>query len=382
MKSNDIPDGNRPAIARDTVAMKKSILMGLVYRTAALLIFIAAVAVFFPGSVLSVPAISAAIILYADAIGGIALTGRMARPLSSTLKVLAVTVFLTMLVAAQDQYPALRDLGLLLFLPGGIWSVHFLSKAYSEFTGVVTRSLLIAAVGLVYYSVFSAVTMPVLSRMAWIALIGLASASVFSLLSILKRHSNPGVAYIGQLFTRIESPMVVCMVVAAIMTYLLFIRESLRGLGFFGMTVVEWAALCAVILFLAIKIRALMPRTEPQKFGDGHRAASSLNDHKGPLKNAAAKVDDFIRDGKKDGLIALIASALIGNDVPVETIQAVISIIVEHEDEKEPPAIFKWAMGNINEANRRKRVKAVEAMMAAAFSAVEGRNRPIGASDQ
>jgi len=371
-------NGEEPVIgSKDMAALKKRVLLGIIYRTVALVIFMAFVVIYFSGFIFSVPLVSAAIILYVDSASGLVLAGRMAKPLSSSLKALAVTVFLTMLVTSQEQYPAIRELGLQILMVGAIWSAHYLSKAYSDYTGAVTRALLIAGVGFLYYSLFSAQDVAILSRLTLIALIGLASAAVFSLLSILKRHSNAQVSYIGNLFARIESPAIVCMVVAMIMTYLVFIRQSLMILGFFGLTVIEWAALCVAILLLFIKIRSLMPVDGAQMFEDRQKAAGSLHYDKGELKNAAVKVEEFVKEGKKEGLVVLMAAALIGNDVPVDKVQDVIAIIVDHEDEKEPPAMFKWTIGNVYDANRKKRLKAVNNMMAAAASAVDNVKNPV-----
>ena len=174
-----------------------------------------------------------------------------------------------------------------------------------------------------------------------------------------------------------ESPAIVCMVVAMIMTYLVFIRQSLMILGFFGLTVIEWAALCVAILLLFIKIRSLMPVDGAQMFEDRQKAAGSLHYDKGELKNAAVKVEEFVKEGKKEGLVVLMAAALIGNDVPVDIVQDVIAIIVDHQDEKEPPAMFKWTIGNVYDANRKKRLKAVNNMMVAAASAVDNVKNPV-----
>jgi hypothetical protein len=362
--------------SKDAAVLKKQVIPGIIYRTIALVFFMAIIELYFPGSVFSVPLVSASIILYVDSVSGLVLAGKMAKPLSYSLKALAITVFLTLLATSQEQFPAARELGFQVLMVGAIWSAHYLSKAYSDYTGVVTRALLIAGAGFLYYSLFSAQNVAILSRLTSIALIGLASAAVFSLLGILKRHSNARVSYIGNLFTRIESPAIVCMVVAAIMTYLIFIRQSLMVLGFFGLTVIEWAALCVAILLLFIKVRSNMPVDGGQMFGNGQKLAGSLHDDRSELKNAAAKVEEFVKDGKKEGLVALMAAALIGNDVPVERVQDVIAIIVGHEDVKEPPAMFKWTVGNVYDANRKKRLKAVNNMMEAAASAVDNVRNP------
>jgi len=365
-------NGGEPVIGtKDMAALKKQVLLGIVYRTIALVIFISVIVLYFPGSVFSVPLVSAAFVLYLDSAVGLVLAGRMARPLSFSMKALAITVFITLLAVSQGQYPELRELGPHILIAGAIWSVHYLSKAYSNFTGAVTRALLIAGAGFLYYS-YSAQDTAMLYGLALVGLVGIASAAVYILLGILKRHGNVQVSYVGNLLARIGGPAVLCTAVAVVMTYLIFIRQSLMILGYFGMTVIEWAALCVGILLIFIRIKSIMPVDGSQMFGDGGKAAGRLRYDKGELKNAAAKVEDFVMKGKKEGLIAIMAAALVGNAVPVDKVQDVIAIIVDHEDEKEPPAMFKWAIGNVYDANRKKRLKAVNDMMAAAVTAVDG----------
>jgi hypothetical protein len=364
-------------ITSDVAARKKQAFLGIIFRTIVLVIIMAVVVLYFPESVFSLPLIAAAVILYLDSASGLILAGRMAKPISHALKALAITVFLTLLVPSQEQFPAITGLGPHVLIVGSIWSAHYLSKAYSDYTGAMTRALLIAGLGFLYYSIFTAQDVAILSQLAMVALIGLASTAAFALLGILKGHGNAQLSYIGNLLTRIESPAVICMAVAAIMTYIIFVRQSLMILGFFGLTVIEWAALCVAILLLFIKIRSLMPVDGAKMFGEGQKVAGGARYDRGELKNAAAKVEDFVREGKKEGLVALMAAALIGNDVPVDKVQGVIAIIVGHEDVKEPPVIFRWAVGNMDDARREKRLKAVNEMMSAAALAINDVNGPV-----
>jgi hypothetical protein len=195
--------------------------------------------------------------------------------------------------------------------------------------------------------------------------------AAYALLAILERSGNSYIAYVGNIFTRIGSRLVICAAIAIIMTYIIFIRQSLMVMGYFGVAVIEWAALCVGILLIFIRLRSMMPVDGSQLFGNEEKVAKSLHYDTGELKAATAKVEEFVNGGKKEGLITLMASALIGNGVPADTVSSVIAVIVDHEDEKEPPAMLKWAVGNIYDANRKKRLKAVNEMMAAAVSAAD-----------
>ncbi len=359
--------------SKDLVELKKQIILGILYRTAALAFILAFVVLYFPDSVLSAPLISAAVILYVASIFGLILAGRLAKPLFYSLIVLAATVFVALLATYQEQYPEYNHLGLQIMLVGAVGSIHFLAKAYSDFTGVVTRALLISSIGFLYYSLSGARDMTAEFQLVLVAVTGLASIVVYLILSILKRSGS----FVGNLITNIEKPWVICMAVAIIMTYFTFIRQSLMVLGSFGLTVIEWAVLCVAILLIFIRLRSAMPVDGGQIFGDEKKVTGRLHYEGSELKNATAKVEEFVRDGRKEGLIALMAAALIGNGVPVDEVQGVIRVIVDHEDEREPSAMFKWAAGNVYDANRKKRLKAVNEMMVAAVSAVDSVRAPV-----
>lgn len=353
----------------DRAGIKRDILLGVIYRSAALALFAAFVVIYFPASDYFYPAIYAAVILYLGSIVSMFIAGKMSRPIVYAALVLAVTVFLALALPAQDMFPSLQGLQMPILITGIIGSAHCFSRAYSVFTGVVTRALLIAALGVLYYSAFTSVEMPVLSQLTTLALIAFVSAALYSVLGILKRHSNDRVAYVGNLFSKIESPVVTSIIVALIMTYVLLVRQSLESLGSFGQAVIEWAALSGIVLFIFIKLQSAMLDDSAQR-PKSHKWPVAYSD-KAELEKATFEVDSFINEGKKEGLVMLMATALIDNGVSSDTSRSILSIIIDHEDDKDPPAMFKWAVGNINEANRKKRLDAVNNMTAAMISAID-----------
>jgi hypothetical protein len=147
-------------------------------------------------------------------------------------------------------------------------------------------------------------------------------------------------------------------------------------LGPLWITVAEWAATCIAIVLLFREIRAIMPRSPGLPFGDGHSVAGALRFDKGELAKAAGAVEEFVTTGKKDRLATLTMAALIRNDVPLEIVQKVVSVVVDYREAEAPPMLFRWALGGLDEASRRKRLAAVNEMVAAAVAAVSTGNAP------
>jgi hypothetical protein len=374
---SEVEKVNEPAIDRTAVAsQKKQAGRDIIYRTAALAVFSVIVASLLRSTIFFIPCMAAAACLYAASAARIVLAGRVSGPLYSSLRVMAVTVFCTTLITAPGLPPAANGLGPSVFLLGLIWSVHFTSKAYAEITGVATRSLLIAALGYLYYSLFSASGVYLLPQLGLVVLTGFAATAVFSFVGIVSGHSDARISAAGKAFTGLWSPTVAGTAMAVIMTYLVFVRSSLMFLGPLWITLAEWAAICLVIVLLFLEVRSLLPRDRTLPFGDGHTVAGAICFEKGALDKTARAVEEFVTRGKKDGLVTLTMAALIKNDIPLETVQKVVSAVIDYREVREPPALFKWALGDLDEARSRARLAAVNQMMAAAAVAVSPVNGP------
>ena len=117
-----------------------------------------------------------------------------------------------------------------------------------------------------------------------------------------------------------------------------------------------------------------LPRGEVRPFGDGHTVAGAICFEKGELDKTARTVEEFVTTGKKDGLVTLMMAALIKNDIPPETVKKVLSGVIDYREVREPPLLFKWALGDLDEVVQRERLAAVNEMMAAATAAVSSVN--------
>jgi hypothetical protein len=374
--------GGPATIGEDRSVIKRQVLKDLAYRTIALAIFMVIALTLFRPYIIFIPSVSAALVLYVASVAGVTLTGKMSGPMHSSLQAFAITVFCTLLTVDPGMLQGLRSIGLPVFIMGTVWAIHIISKAYSELTGVTTRAFLIASVGYLYYSLFSASGVSLLSDLAMVVFVGFAAAASSSFIGLASRHSNVRVSRVGQAFSDLSNPAKTGVVVAVVVTYLVFVRPSLIVLGTLLLTVIEWAIMCIFVFFAYRKIRSIMHVEEGLTFGDGHKLAGVLCHDRGELEKTAAMVREFVATGKKDGLVAYTAAALVSNGVPAATVQEVISVIVSFQEEPEPPAMFRWAAGDVAESRRRRRMNALDEMMRAVAMATmaDGRNAVPGDS--
>lgn len=365
---------------RTIATAKKQALKMVLLRTIALAIFLAIAVAFLRSTIVFVPGICAAILLYLAAIAKVLLTGKFAVPLCRSLQVLAITLFCTLLISAPELQAEARGLGLPILLLGAMWAVHFLSKAYSGLTGVTTRALLIALAGNLYYSLLSASGVLFLPQLASIVLIGFVAAAAFAFIGVLGRHSNPRVSFVGKAFSGLWNPGLIGAAVAIVMTYLAFVRPSLLTLGPMAVTAIEWAAMCVAIFWLFRKIKSALRADGGYEFGDGHKVTGVLRYEKGDLETAAAKVGEFVENGRKDGLITLTTMALARNGVPPDVAENVISILLNYAEDPVPPVGLRWAVGDRDATGRMNRAKIAESMLAAAVTAIGAESGRTGDS--
>jgi hypothetical protein len=351
-------------------SVKRQAAKDIVYRTTALAIFAAIAVGLLRSTIFFIPCVSAVAFLYVASIVKIVLAGRISGPLYTSMRAFAVTLLFTTFFMAPDLPSAAGSVAPAIFLLGTIWAAHFTTKAYAEIAGVATRSLLIAAVGYLYYSLFAAADLPAISLLSLVVLTGFVGTAVFAFVGIVSGHSDARIAAAGKLFTGLWSPVAAGTAAAVIVAYLVFLRPSLIALGSFWITLAEWAAVGAVIIALFLKIRSFMPRGDLPSFGDGHTVAGRICFEKGEIEKVSATIEEFVATGKKDGLATLTMATLLKNDIPLETVQKVISVIVDYREEREPPVLFRWAVGDLDAARRKKRMEAVDKMIAAAADAV------------
>jgi hypothetical protein len=374
---SDIEKPKELTVDRSAVAsMKKQAGRDIMYRTIALAVFAVIAASLLRSTILFIPCMAAVVCLYAASVAKIVLAGMVSGPLYTSLRTMAVTVFFTTLVMAPGMPATANGLGPSVFLLGLIWSVHFTAKAYAEIAGVATRSLVIAALGYLYYSLFSASGVPLLPQLSLVVLTGFAGTAAFSFVGIVSRHSDARISAVGRAFTGQWSAAAAGTAMAVIVTYLVFVRPSLVALGPLWITLAEWAAICIVIVLLFREILSRLPRGDERPFGDGHTVAGAICFEKGELDKTARTVEEFVTTGKKDGLVTLVMAALIKNGIPPETVQNVVSVVIDYREVREPPVLFKWALGDLGEVTRRERMAAVNVMMSAAVAAVSHVNGP------
>ena len=351
-------------------SLKRQAFKDALYRTAALAVFVALAVSLFRSTIFFIPCVIAVAFLYLAAIAKIVLAGRISEPVYLSLRVFAVTLLFTTFFMSSGLPPAAGRVAPAIFLIGAIGALHFTAKAYSEISGVATLSMLIAAAGYLYYSLFAASGVPLLPDLGLIVLAGFAGTAVCAFIGIVSGHSNPWISATGNVFSGLRGPAAAGAAAAVIVTYIAFVRPSLVTLGSLWVTLFEWGVMGIVIVLVFLKIRSLVPREDLLPFGSGHTIAGRVSFEKGEIAELTPAIEAFVATGKRDGLATLTTAVLLKNDVPVATVQKVVSNVVDYREAPEPPLLFKWAQGDLAAARSKKRMAAVNEMMAAADAAV------------
>jgi hypothetical protein len=359
-------------------AVTKQVAMGIAYRTAALVAFIVVIVFLFSGqapikavsgfSFLFMPLLVGAILLYVALLPGLLLGGEMAAPLSRGLISLAAAVLLSLIASGIGL--DIVSTPLLIF--GFMVTIHFLSGAYSEITGIISRAGVIVTAGFLAQAALNTLNNDIMARAGNIIMVSAAVLAVLSLPGMLKGHSNAYITYIGTALSNIKNLAVVFAAAALVMIYFVFLRPLIVAYASGWLIAVEWLIMCAIVVLLFLKARSYVDtNSELQGFGDGHAVACKICYDKESLESASAMIRDYVEGGKKEGLIALVAATMVNNGAPLEEVMRVLAIVIDHKDDPAPLLIFKWALGDLEEARRKKRLMAVNEMIDAAAKAIK-----------
>ncbi len=382
-----MPANDSTVDATVTKAITKSTMVGAGYRTVALVVFLIIAWFLFYGktgivpgidtSIFFIPLAVGAVILYMSTMAGMLLAGKLARPIMFALIAFAVTVFLSLVFLLEQQWPDFNVLTLPIFLAGTMLAVNELMKAYAELTGMVSRAGVIIAMGFFLQNLLSVFHNPDITQLGFIIFIGSAAAAVFSMLGLFNSNSNPLLSYAGKAFKGIRGVIEVGVLAVLLMSYFIYARPFLVGLASIWLVVVEWLIMCIVIAIIFVRARTYMKSiSELRQFGDGHAVAGKIFFHKDDIEMTAAIIEEFVNSGKKEGLVACVAKALVENGSSIEEIRRTLGPFISYTDESEPMLLLKWATGNITEANRRNRLKVAIAVIEAAAIAAKMQSLP------
>lgn len=322
-------------------------------------------------SFLFLPLVVGILVLYVSSVLSLVMGGRMARPISAALNLLAGFVFLAFLAASSNLPAGLNLLALPLLAVGAGAALVALGKAYSDSAKTVTRALLIAAVGYLAMVIPAAFWLPDSQIVGPMLFIGFILASLTSLLGLLGGHSNEYLAAAGKMFGTWGWPAFICLLCLVLLTYDHYVKPVLVSAIAGGVVILEWSVLIAAFAYIGlIIVRTVKWNSQGRAHGDLHTLVQKISYDRKSLEAATTAVEGFVENGKKEGLIVYLSVVLIENKVSPGSIERIISGIVGYEDEREPTLALKWAVGNTAGKNRKRRLSVLyEAILAASHAA-------------
>lgn len=315
------------------------------------------VILFFASSLLGALMASRLIKIVSNALGGLSLALAVylfidLAPITPIRQLLPVNQWLLMIMLA------------IIF---GYVAVSFSDLYHEPLIGDASTSILIFLVGFALTNIVSLARfrMPfglseVLPKVVfW----GFTATALVSLLSLLRNLSNPYLHYLGRKVKSNISSILLLLLFA--LAYFSAIRPYI--LGNFNLPIpiqlIEWSILCLSFLLFYRGLNGYVKGylTENLHLGNWTRLAQRIEHFIDPEHlNLAGVIRDFIEHGRKDGIIAYIASIMLTNGVSIEAIREVIADIVEFRDMPYPKICLRPWIKGIDEENRRRRIKLLE----------------------
>lgn len=354
----------------------------LAYRTGALVALFLGVVVaigplnLLPGlsqalGFLLLPTIVTLILLYSSSLSSLLFTGRLARPLSLSLAILAVTLFVTYAAAFQTAFPALGSLTLPLLLTGCAWALRTTVAAISEAARIISSAALDLFTGFLALAAPAVLGLPDSAALGWILFTGSALAAATTLIGLVQGHSSEYVAYVGRFFSHGEIPWAFGALCVAILAYDRYIRPAIVAVASVGVSLFEWGFVIVVLISLGYRILGFVRSvSQTRKYSDLQSLVQRLAYDRGTLEPAHSAVERFVQGGQKEGLLVYVTSVLLENNVPQEQIEKTVSELVCYADVPEPTLALRWAAGDVARQNRERRLALVQRTVAATAEAI------------
>lgn len=256
--------------------------------------------------------------------------GPLARPLSDALLLLALISFPALLLHLWLDAPSEGSaLAVLVMAVGGLLALHVLVKARSERGGLVLRAvILVAAAVLVPVTVPAELLGLDQTGFRTAACAGLLVVAVLSLLPLLRRHRDLRIKAAGRLFVNGTLIGGAACGVLLLSFYIAALRPVVRDDFPDQLVPAEWTVLGAVMAIGIVMLRSyLQKQGGEEETGDLRRHVQAIEGFKPGLRQAAAAVDGFIAQGRKQELVELMTAVLRADGVSEPEIAGIVGTV-------------------------------------------------------
>lgn len=301
------------------------------------------------------------------------LVGFLVPHLRAGLRWLGMMLFIGLiLVSLNGVQPGLSLVGGMVMGLGALVFLACLAHGYSEHLWIVLRAVAFVLMGLVLRQA-AVVLASRLDQLDAALLLAFAAVGLLSLIGLLYAHQNPALSSLGGFF-RLTLNLMLLGVLGSLLTLYLMVFRPLLQVGYEAYVVlIEWLAVGILASVIGIRFYLYFrQRSGAPVMGDWTVLVQKVSFEEGDLRRATAAVRDFIDQGRKEGVVVLLTSTLLLNQMPEERIEQILRRIINYQ----PPSfalLFRWTYGDRERKLREERAQMVMAALQETAEAVDAR---------
>jgi hypothetical protein len=321
-------------------------------------------------SFLFYPIIATSIALYLASILKLLLTGELSYITVSSIKMLAATIFFSIILANPPTPQVLQPLGFWLLMAtitiiivraagsitkyyGGVILKTFIESPCIFTLGYILNRVLNILINTQNIEFLKSTCLPEKIYYSFLTL------SILSILGILQNSRNPYLSYVGKKFGTLSGKTSTFIIIILLLFYFSDLRPIIVNLLPNYIVVIEWAAVCltAFAIYRRMKTYVSKRLTEDLKVGEWTTHVQKIFHEKDKVVEVSKVAEEFIESGLKGGILSYLIAALVENEVPTSTIESIIGELADYEDDHYPKLTLKWELENLEIENKKRRMK-------------------------
>ena len=344
-------------------------------------------------SFLFYPIIATSTALYSASILDLFLTGELACIMVSSIRILAATLFFSIIFANSPTPQAFHPLGFwLLMATLTIIVVRVAGPVSKYYGGAILKTFIESpCIFIVGYALSRVLSILVISsnvefvKSAYLPekiYYSFLALSLLSILGVFQNSTDPYLSYIGKKFGKLSGRTSTFILIILLLFYFCNFRQIVANLLPNYIVVIEWAAVCLAAFATYRRMRAYATKrlTEELRLGKWTVHVQKIFHEKGKVMEASKVAEKFVETGLKGGILSYLITALAENDVAASTIESIIGELADYEDDYHPKLTLKWELENLEMKSRRRRMEVLVSTLikASNFLGLRGQSHALG----
>jgi hypothetical protein len=328
---------------------------------------------------LFVPAVLLGTCLLLSSLTTLFLVGRLVPNLRNGLLLLGIGLFIgTLLISLNGSNEGLAAFGVSVIALSGLLFLACIVQGYHERIWIVMRGITLMGIGLVLW--FSTSLQASSGEgLGTALLLSFILSGLLSLLGLYYDHQNKSLRMLGETFRPTLNILLLSGILPLFFLYLYIFRPMLQASNAANVILIEWLAIGLITAMVAIRFYLYFRRnSEMTTMGNWTVLMQKVSFEEGDLRKATVALKGFIDAGKKDGIVVLLTSTLLINQISQERIGQILWFIINYQA-PEVSLLFRWTYGDLQLKLREERIQIVTRALADMADVVGLQSNPGGA---